>query len=73
MAIKNKIIFLEFADNGVGFNKNLLTKTKQFGLVGIQERVNSLRGKFELDTKRNKGTILRFYIPINASRAKGKN
>lgn len=71
--IKNKIIFLEFADNGVGFNKNLLTKTKQFGLVGIQERVNSLRGKFELDTKRNKGTILRFYIPINASRAKGKN
>ena len=62
--IKNKNLFLEFSDNGVGFNKSILSKTKQFGLVGIQERVNSLRGRFELITKKNKGTILKFYIPI---------
>ena len=70
--IKNKNLFLEFSDNGVGFNKSILSKTKQFGLVGIQERVNSLRGRFELITKKNKGTILKFYIPINRSRKRVK-
>jgi len=70
--IKNKNLYLEFADNGVGFNKSILSKTKQFGLVGIQERVNSLRGKFELITEKNKGTILKFYIPINLPRPKAK-
>ena len=69
---KNKNLYLEFADNGVGFNKSILSKTKQFGLVGIQERANSLRGKFELITAKNKGTILKFYIPINLSRPKAK-
>ena len=69
---KNKNLFLEFSDNGVGFNKNILSKTKQFGLIGIQERVNSLGGEFELITKKGKGTILKFYIPINISKAKAK-
>lgn len=70
--IKDKNLFLEFLDNGVGFNKSILSKTKQFGLVGIQERVNSLGGRFELITKKNKGTILKFYIPIKDNRIKGK-
>ena len=69
---KNKNLYLEFADNGVGFNKSILSKTKQFGLVGIQERVNSLRGKFELITEKNKGTLLKFYIPIKLTKTKGK-
>ena len=69
---KDKNLYLEFADNGIGFNKSILSKTKQFGLVGIQERVNSLRGKFELITAKNKGTILKFYIPINLPRPKAK-
>tara|TARA_B100000768_G_scaffold76390_1_gene72865 strand:- start:1222 stop:2175 length:954 start_codon:yes stop_codon:yes gene_type:complete len=70
--IKNENLFLEFSDNGVGFNKDILSKTKQFGIVGIQERVNSLRGKFELITKKNKGTILKFYIPITILGSKVK-
>ena len=69
---KDKNLYLEFADNGIGFNKSILSKTKQFGLVGIQERANSLRGKFELITAKNKGTILKFYIPINVLRSKAK-
>ena len=70
--IKNKNLFLEFSDNGIGFNKGILIKTKQFGIVGIQERVNSLRGRFELITKKNKGTILKFYIPIRILGSKVK-
>ena len=61
---KNKKLFVEFKDNGIGFNKDILNKTKQFGLVGIKERVNSLDGKFEIITEENKGTILKIYIPI---------
>ena len=62
---KNKNLFLEFRDNGIGFNKAILIKTKQFGLVGIKERISSLGGKFDLFTEEKKGTILKFYIPIN--------
>ena len=69
---RNKNLFLEFSDNGVGFNRSILINTKQFGLVGIQERVNSLGGEFELITKKDKGTILKFYIPINRSRKRVK-
>jgi two-component system sensor histidine kinase UhpB len=69
---KNKNLFLEFSDNGVGFNKNILSRTKQFGLVGIQERVNSLGGEFELITKKSKGTILKFYIPTDSPKRKAQ-
>jgi two-component system sensor histidine kinase UhpB len=69
---RNKNLFLEFSDNGVGFNKNILSRTKQFGLVGIQERVNSLGGEFELITKKSKGTILKFYIPTDSPKRKAQ-
>ena len=36
---KDKYLTLIFNDDGVGFDTNLLTKSKQFGLIGMQERV----------------------------------
>jgi len=55
---------LEFYDNGIGFDKKILTNTKQFGLVGIKERVQSLKGTFELQTSPSNGTKLIILIPI---------
>ena len=54
---------LEFSDNGVGFDKKILKNSKQFGLIGIKERVQSLKGTFGLETSPSKGTRLIILIP----------
>jgi hypothetical protein len=54
---------LEFADDGVGFDKKILKNSKQFGLIGIKERVQSLKGTFEIITRPSKGTKLIILIP----------
>ena len=58
-----KDLVLEFSDNGVGFNTKTLKNSKQFGLVGIKERVQSLRGTFEIQSSRLDGTKLTIIIP----------
>ncbi len=45
---KKKQLALVFKDDGVGFDTTLLAKTKQFGLIGMQERVKSLNGIFSI-------------------------
>ena len=60
----NKInLKLDFADNGVGFNTKILKNSKQFGLIGIRERVQSLKGTFEIQSGPSKGTKLIILIP----------
>ena len=54
---------LEFSDDGVGFDKKILKNSKQFGLIGIKERVQSLKGTFEIITRPSKGTKLIILIP----------
>ena len=54
---------LEFSDNGVGFDKEILKNSKQFGLIGIKERVQSLKGTFELQTHPLEGVKLIILIP----------
>ncbi len=63
LSIIKKDLVLEFSDNGVGFNTNTLKNSKQFGLVGIKERVQSLRGTFEIKSSRSDGTKLTIIIP----------
>jgi len=58
-----KSLKLEFSDNGVGFDKKILKNTKQFGLIGIKERIQSLKGTFDLQTSPSKGTSLIILIP----------
>ena len=63
LCLLRKSIKLEFSDNGVGFDKKILKTSKQFGLIGIKERVQSLKGNFELVTSPSKGTSLIILIP----------
>ena len=63
LSLLRKSIKLEFSDNGVGFDKKILKTSKQFGLIGIKERVQSLKGNFELVTSPSKGTSLIILIP----------
>jgi glucose-6-phosphate-specific signal transduction histidine kinase len=58
-----KNLKLEFSDNGIGFDKKILKNSKQFGLIGIKERVQSLKGTFELQTSLSNGVKLIILIP----------
>lgn len=52
------------ADNGVGFDSKVeFNEMKGFGLRGMKERVNLLRGKLHVDSARGKGTRLFISIP----------
>jgi len=62
---------LEFSDNGVGFDKKILKNSKQFGLIGIKERVQSLNGTFELQTSLSKGVKLTILIPKKVIKGHG--
>jgi len=64
LSLLKKSIKLEFSDNGVGFDKKILKTSKQFGLIGIKERVQSLKGNFDLVTSPSQGTRLIILIPI---------
>ena len=64
LSLLNKSLKLEFSDNGVGFDKKILKNSKQFGLIGIKERIQSLKGTFDLQTSPSNGTKLIILIPI---------
>ena len=64
LSIKKDQLTLLFKDNGVGFDKKILESTKQFGLVGIDERVKALNGQFEVVSEIDHGTEIRIILPI---------
>ena len=64
LSMKKDQLTLLFKDNGVGFDKKILESTKQFGLVGIDERVKALNGQFEVVSEIDHGTEIRIILPI---------
>ena len=58
-------IELTIQDNGKGFDKSILTRksSRSMGMLNIEERVKSLKGKFELETSPGNGTRYTFLIP----------
>jgi two-component system, NarL family, sensor histidine kinase UhpB len=63
LSLLKKNLKIEFSDNGVGFDKKILKNSKQFGLIGIKERVQSLKGTFEIKTSPSEGVKLMILIP----------
>jgi signal transduction histidine kinase/ligand-binding sensor domain-containing protein len=60
-----KDVQLRVQDNGCGFDTKHRENSKQghFGLVGIQERVQSMRGRFYLESRPDAGTDIVVTIP----------
>jgi len=50
-------------DNGVGFEPKIV-KDQSFGLIGMQERVDLLKGEMAISSAPSKGALLLFRIPI---------
>ena len=62
-----KVIILEVEDNGKGFNVPQswveFVRQDQFGLVGLAERVEGIRGNLEIISALGNGTLVRAIVP----------
>jgi signal transduction histidine kinase len=65
LKLKEDIINLKIADNGKGFKLEERVKTSQSrGIYNMKERVNLLKGEFNLSSEPGKGTIIEVNIDL---------
>lgn len=58
-------LMLIVSDNGVGFTPETIAKKGGFGLLGMRERIKSVNGFMEINSKLNSGTDIKIFIPLN--------
>jgi signal transduction histidine kinase len=49
-------------DNGAGMDINNVDQTQQFGLLGMRERTQAFRGRFDIQSS-SKGTKITIHLP----------
>ncbi|WP_370642890.1 sensor histidine kinase [Sporosarcina sp. ACRSM] len=54
-------------DNGQGFDQNEV-KDKSFGLIGMRERIDLLKGNMTISSTIGNGTTIHFQIPLEANK-----
>jgi len=52
-------------DDGIGFDIAAAATKRSFGILGMKERVLSLKGNFEMDSASGKGTTIKISIPLH--------
>lgn len=62
--IKATKVTVIIKDDGIGFDQND-RKEGTFGLLGMKERVNILKGELKIASKLNEGTLIMLLIPIH--------
>lgn len=62
VSIQGKILQVEIADDGRGFDKEKVTMGN--GIYNMQKRVAELKGSFVIETAEGKGTLLRVQVPL---------
>jgi PAS domain S-box-containing protein len=65
LSVKNNIINVIIEDNGQGFDLGIEKNKNSFGILGMRERVFSLKGDFELVSVLGSGTKIMFSLPNN--------
>ncbi len=61
---KGNTLHLSISDNGVGFEKEMITKSKGLGWKSVFSRIAMLKGNIEVDTQPGKGTIINIQFAI---------
>jgi len=63
--VKDDILHLSLKDNGMGFRKSSLsTEGGHLGLMGLKDRIESLGGKFNINSELGVGTALKLSISL---------
>jgi PAS domain S-box-containing protein len=65
LKVRNGILTLVVADDGVGFNAFNLSESEGLGVAGMRERAVLVNGIFELYSEPGKGTRVYFKVPID--------
>ncbi|RLQ93015.1 sensor histidine kinase [Planomicrobium sp. Y74] len=55
-------VSITVSDNGTGFDQSIV-KNQSFGLIGMKERIELIKGDFIINSSLGEGTILMFQIP----------
>lgn len=64
--VKDDVLHLSLKDNGVGFRlSSLSTSGGHLGLMGLKDRIESLGGKFNINSELGVGTALRLSISLD--------
>ncbi|MGP7818550.1 sensor histidine kinase [Niallia sp. 01092] len=61
--IRREQVIVMVKDDGKGFDKEQ-KKPESFGLIGMKERVELLKGELTIDTKPGNGTIVMINVPV---------
>jgi len=59
-----KVVNCSIKDDGVGFDVKVKMDQDKFGLLGMRERVELLRGSFTINSAPEQGTEVKFNIPL---------
>lgn len=62
---------LQIKDDGKGFDPTI-KKENAFGIVGMRERVELLKGEITIDSVINKGTVIKIHVPLMGEEGKKK-
>jgi len=61
---KNSKLFLTIQDNGKGFDKLQVSSKDGLGINQINARIHMMKGKFSIETKKDKGTLITIELPV---------
>lgn len=64
-------VTLMINDDGCGFDINEVTENS-FGLMGMRERVNMLKGDLHIDSTKGRGTKITIVVPLHETEIKDK-
>ncbi len=59
-------VILMVSDNGKGITRAHINNPRSFGILGIRERVNSLKGEVSFHGVPNQGTMVKVVVPLSA-------
>ncbi|MDZ8117541.1 sensor histidine kinase [Pontiella agarivorans] len=59
---RNDSLIIRIMDDGAGFEPACASKAGHFGLLGMQERVNQLKGMLEIESRPGEGTCVKIHI-----------
>jgi PAS domain S-box-containing protein len=64
LRLEQKILIFEITDDGIGIPQEKLNDYSSFGIIGMRERIDSIKGSIEISIGKIKGTIIKISVPI---------
>ena len=69
---RNDAVNILVKDNGSGFDPTLV-QDSSFGLLGMRERIDLIKGEMTVTSSPGKGTMMMFRIPLNVEKDNNKH